>query len=178
MTMAELLPEKWMKVMAVTTTVLGVVASIATSRASFYITKSQLSIAQEADQWAYYQAKSIKEDLYEIKVKALQFKEVGALAFQKDFIGQAIQQYSKDIKRYGKEKAEIKKYAEGDERQNRLFSKRAAQFSLSVVFAQIAILLSSIAVLLKLRRLWFLGLVFGLISLFFIANGFLVFLKI
>ena len=172
--MADLLPEKWMKAMAVTTTVLGVVASIGSSRASFYITKAQLYTAQEADQWAYYQAKAIKQDLFKTEDKALEYKLLGDPSpARKDFLQQTIQSATKDIARYDQEKVDIKKRVDRIVKQNTLAVRRGEQFSLSVVFAQIGIMLSSVGVLLKRREMWFLGLAFGIISLVFIVNGFL-----
>jgi len=174
--MADLLPEKWMKAMAVTTTVLGVVASIASSRSSFYITKSQLYTALEGSQWAYYQAKSIKQDLFATQVKSLQVELLGAITpAQKDQLNQAIQNASKDIVRYAQEKADIKKQAELINKQNALAGQRGSQFSLAIVFAQIGIMLSSVGVLLKQREMWYVGLVFGFISLIFLVNGFLLY---
>ena len=176
--MADLLPEKWMKAMAVTTTVLGVAASIGSSRSSFYITKAQQYTALEGSQWAYYQAKSIKQDLFLTQIKALEVQIAGATTpAQKDLLEQTIQNTSRDIARYDQEKADIKKEAEKINKENALLGTRGSQFSLSIVFAQIGIMLSSVGLLLKREKLWYVGLVMGVISLFFLANGFLLFLK-
>ena len=176
--MAELLPEKWMKAMAVTTTVLGVAASIGSSRSSYYITKAQQYTALEGSQWAYYQAKSIKQDLFLTQIKSLQVQLAGATTpAQKDLLDQTIQNISKDIARYDQEKADIRKQAENINKENALLGTRGSQFSLSIVFAQIGIMLSSVGLLLKREQLWYVGLVMGVISLFFLANGFLLFLK-
>ena len=177
--MPDILPEKWMKAMAVTTTVLGVVASVATSRASFYITKTQFNIALEADQWSYYDAKSVKQNLFETKLKGLEYRKLGATApAEASLLDLAMQNYRQDIARYEVEKADIRKHAQDIRKQNIVFAHRGREFSLAVVFAQLAILLSGVGVLLKMRRLWIVGLVFGAVSLFFIANGFLLFYKI
>jgi len=176
--MADLLPEKWMKAMAVTTTVLGVVASIASSRSSFYITKAQLLTALEGSQWAYYQAKSIKQDLFTSQRNAELVELQGALTpAQKNLLNQTIQQFTSDIARYDQEKADIKKQAEDINKQNAQVVHRGSQFSLAVVFAQIGIMLSSVGLLLKQEKLWYVGIIFGLISLLYLANGFLLFLK-
>jgi hypothetical protein len=176
--MADLLPEKWMKAMAVTTTVLGVAASIGSSRSSYYITKAQQYTALEGSQWAYYQAKSIKQDLYLTQIKSLQVQLAGATTpEQKNLLDQTIQGISKDISRYDKEKADIKKEAENINKENTQLGTRGSQFSLSIVFAQIGIMLSSVGLLLKREKLLYVGLVMGVISLFYLANGFLLFLK-
>lgn len=176
--MADLLPEKWMKAMAVTTTVLGVAASIGSSRSSYYITKAQQYTALEGSQWAYYQAKSIKQDLFLTQIRSLQVQLAGATTpEQENLLHQTIQNTSKDIARYDQEKADIKKQAENINKENALLGSRGSQFSLSIVFAQIGIMLSSVGLLLKQEKLWYVGLVMGAISLFYLANGFLLFLR-
>jgi hypothetical protein len=175
--MADLLPEKWMKGIAVTTTVLAVVASIASSRSSYFIAKAQLLTAQEGSQWAYYQAKSIKQNLYETQLKAFQVAVLSAANPQQiELFNNNIQDYTKDIARYDQEKADIKKQAEGTNKENANVVRRGSQFSLAVVFSQIGIMLSSVGALLKRKEMWIVGLIIGSISLVFLANGFLLFL--
>ena len=172
--MADLIPEKWMKAMVVTTTVLGVVASIGSSRATNYITKAQFFTAQETDQWAYYQAKSIKQDLFSAQERSIQYKLLsGPSPAQKELLNLAFQKYTQDIARYDQEKIDIKKKVEGIVRQNALAVLKGTQFSLSVVFSQIGVMLSSVGVLFRRREMWYVGIVFGLISIVYIANGFL-----
>lgn len=174
--MADLLPEKWMKGIAITTTVLAVVASIASSRSSFFIAKAQLLTALQGSQWDYYQAKSIKQDLFETQEKVFQVDALGATTpEQKDFLNKNMQDYSKSIARYEQEKADIKKQAEGTGKDNALVVRMGSQFSLAVVFSQIGIMLSSVGALLKRKEMWVVGLIIGSISLVFLANGFLLF---
>jgi len=175
--MADLLPEKWMKGIAITTTVLAVVAAIASSRSSFFVARAQLLTALEGSQWGYYQAKSIKQDLFVTQQKVFQDEMLGTTTpSQKDFLSTNVAQYTKDIARYDKEKADIKKQAEDTNKENALVGRRGSQFSLAVVFSQIGIMLSSVGALLKRPEIWIIGLIIGVISLFFLANGFLLFL--
>lgn len=175
--MTDVLPEKWMKGIAITTTILAVVASIASSRSAFFIAKAQLLTALEGSQWAYYQAKSIKQDVFETQLKAFQVGMIGSTTpEQRNLLSQNVQDFSKDIARYEKEKADIKKQAEGTEKENALVGRRGSQFSLAVVFSQIGIMLSSVGALLKRKEMWIVGLIIGAISLVFLANGFLLFL--
>ena len=174
--MTDLLPEKWMKAIAVTTTVLAVVASIASSRSAFFIAKAQLLTALEGSQWSYYQAKSIKQYLFETQQKAFQVDMLGATTVQqRDVLNKNIQDFTKDIVRYDKEKADIKKQADGTNKENILVGRRGSQFSLAVVFSQIGIMLSSVGALLKRKEMWIVGLVMGFISIISLANGFLLF---
>ncbi|MBF0122164.1 MAG: DUF4337 domain-containing protein [Candidatus Omnitrophica bacterium] len=173
----DLLPEKWMKAIAATTTVLAVVAAIAGSRSAYFIAKAQLLTALEGSQWSYYQAKSIKQNLVEIQQKEFQFKLLADMSeAQKEFVTKDLQAAVANIKRYDQEKAEIKKQAEGTNKENALVVRRGSQFSLAVVFAQIGIMLSSVGALLKRPSMWIVGLIIGAISLVYLANGFLLFL--
>src|SRR5277367_6034788 len=105
--MADILPEKWMKGIALTTTVLAVVASIASSRSSFFIAKAQLLTALEGSQWSYYQAKSIKQDLFETQLKSFQIQMTGATSpEQRDLLNKSVDDYTKSIVRYDQEKAD------------------------------------------------------------------------
>jgi hypothetical protein len=174
--MADLLPEKWMKGIAVTTTVLAVVASIASSRSSFFTAKAQLLTALQGSQWSYYQAKSIKQNLIETQQKVFQVDLLGATSpEQRELLSKDIEDYAKDFTRYDKEKAEIKKQAEDTGKDNADVVRRGALFSLAVVFSQIGIMLSSVGALLKRKEMWIVGLIIGSISLVFLANGFLLF---
>ena len=174
--MADLLPEKWMKGIAVTTTVLAVVASIASSRSSFFTAKAQLLTALQGSQWSYYQAKSIKQNLYETQQKVFQIDLLGATSpEQRALLSKDVEDYTKDIARYDLEKADIKKQAEGTGKENADVVRRGALFSLAVVFSQIGIMLSSVGALLKRKEMWIVGLIIGSISLVFLADGFLLF---
>jgi hypothetical protein len=173
---ADILPEKWMKVMTVTVTVMTVIASIGLSRATFYISKVQFLTAQEEDQWAYFEAKSIKQDLFLVQEKAFQADLLGATnPEQKDLLNRAMQDFPNIITRYEQEKTDIKKKADDMNKQNVIGARRGSQFSLAVVLAQIGIMLSAVGVLLTRREMWMMGLVMGVFSLFFIVNGFLLF---
>jgi hypothetical protein len=54
--------------------------------------------------------------------------------------------------------------------------KHSQAFGMAVIFLQIAILLSSIAALLKKKIVWTLGLVTGVLGIMYFVNGFFLFL--
>ena len=56
--------------------------------------------------------------------------------------------------------------------------KHAQIFGIAVIFLQIAILLSSIAALMKKKSVWVVGLITGACGLVYFANGFFLFLPI
>ena len=57
---------------AITTLILAVCATLSSFKAGGYSTKMILSQSQASDQWAYYQAKSIKETAYQTQRDALE----------------------------------------------------------------------------------------------------------
>ena len=170
----DILPEKWMKGVAITTTILAVVASIASSRSAFFIAKAQLLTALEGSQWSYYQAKSIKQNLSEMQQKMFEVDMLGATtSAQNDYLAKHVQSYKDNAARYEQEKNDIKKEAENTGKENANVVRRGSQFSLAVVFSQIGIMLSSVGALLRRREMWMTGIAIGAISLVYLANGFL-----
>jgi uncharacterized protein DUF4337 len=53
--------------------------------------------------------------------------------------------------------------------------KHGQTFGIAVIFLQIAILLSSIAALIKKRLVWLLGVAIGLVGIVYFCNGFFLF---
>jgi uncharacterized protein (DUF342 family) len=170
--MADMFQEKWMKGGAVTTTCLAVMTAIAASRGTACINRTQLLTAIEASKWAYFQAKSIKQNLAESQKNAFQVEALGAAnPEQESAYATKLKEIDEEISRYDAEKAGIKQEAEETGARNLLLQKKMTFFSVSIVFFQIAIMLSSVAALLKNRYMWIFGLVFGAIAMVLLAYG-------
>ena len=179
--MADLLPEKWMKGIAITTTILAVVAAIGSSRSSFFVARAQLLTALEGSQWGYYQAKSIKSYIYEMRAENFEIqvaslmKEKGNEQLISEYNGK-IDEYKKNVKKYEDEKTVISKTAIDFQNERDECKKHSAKFGIGVIFLQISILLSSIATLSKKKFVWICGLVLGVIGIFYFIDGFFMFL--
>jgi hypothetical protein len=179
--MAEDKKEPWLNYLALTTVILAVCATLSTFKGGNFSTRSVLSQTHAANQWAYYQSKSIKGYLYELQKEKLELelKALGPKASSSllDEYQKKIDFYAKNIKRYNEEKAQIEKDARNFETIRDDAQRHAQTFGIAVIFLQIAILLSSIAALMKKKPVWILGLMTGAIGLFYFANGFFLFLK-
>lgn len=174
--MGEILQEKWMKGIAITTTVLAVLTAIAASRSGFCVAKNQVLTALEGSKWAYYQAKSLKQNLLETQKDAFKVNILGATSpEEKALLKQNLIKYESEITRYEKEKNEIRRAAELVGEDNATVSKKGNAFSMSVVFFQIGIMLSSVGALLKRKELWIIGLASGCIAIVFLTNGLFLF---
>lgn len=173
----DILAEKWMKGVALTTTVLAVLTAIASSRAAYCVAQSQVLTAQEGSKWAFFQAKSIKQNIMESQLRVFEIEALGETAHdQKMLLDETLNSYRADVARYDQEKIDIKKDAEETGKKNVRLSRQGGQYALSVVFFQIGIMLSSVSALLKRKEMWVVGLIMGAIATVFLVNGiFLIF---
>jgi hypothetical protein len=174
--MADLLPEKWMKGVAITTTVLAVLTAIASSRGSACTARTQILTALEGSQWAYFQAKSIKQHMTQSEKDVFQMQAAAlATSAQKDLVDNKIKSLDSEIARYDKEKNALQIQAEKTGKDNGIVGRKGNLYSMSVVFFQIGIMLSSVGALLKRKEMWVVGLLFGLVAMGYLANGFFLF---
>ncbi len=175
--MAEEKKEPWLNYLALTTVIFAVCATISTLKGGGFSTRSVMFQAQASDLWSYYQAKSIKGYLYELQRDELDLELKtgmrGAAAEYRKKIGF----YQSEIDRYKGEKEGIRKRAGELETQRDEAQKHSGAFGMAAMFLQIAILLSSIAALMKQKYFWFLGIGAGCFGLLYVFNGFFLFLK-
>ena len=178
--MAEEKKDPWLNYLALATVILAVCATLSTFKGGGFSTRSVMSQTQASDQWSYYQAKSIKSYLYEMQKEKLEMelKALGTKAAQPvlEAYGKKIEEYGKKIAKYDGEKADIQKEAKRFEKVRDDAQKHAQAFGIAVIFLQIAILLSSIAALVKKKVVWLLGLAVGIVGIVYFINGFLLFL--
>ncbi|HTZ11639.1 MAG TPA: DUF4337 domain-containing protein, partial [Candidatus Margulisiibacteriota bacterium] len=170
--MADVIQEGWIKGVVITTTCLAVMTAIAAARGAACGAKTQLLTAIESSKWAYYQAKSIKQNLAETQKNAFEVEVLGASnEEQKALYGDKLKTITGEISRYENEKNQIRQEAEDAAANNKAVSRKGNFFSASVIFFQIAIMLSSVSALLKKRFMWVIGLVFGLIAAVLLGYG-------
>lgn len=179
--MAEEKKEKWMTYMAITTILIAVAATLSTFKGGGFSTRSLLNQTLASDQWAFFQSKSIKRDLYdsrrenlEIQVASLE-KQKGNEALVEKYNG-LIADYTQKVKTYDSEKEAINKVAKGYENIREESKLHSGKFGIAVIFLQISILLSSIATLSKKKFVWICGLVLGVIGIIYFIDGFFLFL--
>jgi Domain of unknown function (DUF4337) len=142
---------------AVFTAVLATVGAIVSylgghsqNEALYHKNDAVLKKAEASNTWAQYQAKSTKQNLAELAE--------GLASTQEQKV-----RYTAEIKRYGDEKAVLKKVAEGQELASAASNVKSEaalnphdKLAMAMTFIQIAISLASICVL--TRRRWMLGL--------------------
>ncbi|MBC7963572.1 MAG: DUF4337 domain-containing protein [Steroidobacteraceae bacterium] len=170
--------EKWQGWLALSTAIMAVLAALTTLYMGKYSSRAIMAQGQESDQWAHYQAKSIKGHTYEVNLKALELQyllqkgitQETAAEYQK-----TLSKYGEEIKRYDVEKNEIKDKAEGIAKVKLKAQEMGGDFAYALIFLQIALMLSSIASLTKRHYLWYIALVCNVGWLFFFLDAWLLF---
>jgi hypothetical protein len=170
--------EKWQGMLALSTAVMAVLAALTTLYMGKFSSKAIMAQGKESDQWAYYQAKSIKEHTFEMNRKTLELQ----LKSQKGLSPETAEEYRKtlakyegEIKRYNAEKAEIKAKAEEIEKGKLKSQDMGGNFAYALIFLQIAIMLASISSLTKRKYLWYIALASNLGWLFFFLDAWFLF---
>ena len=174
--MADETKEPWLNYLALTTVILAVCATLATFKGGGYSTRSMMSQVQASDQWAFYQAKSVKSNLYEVARIQMEMAAGGAAPAQAAALRDKAEDLGRKVAKYEAEKAAIQTEAKRLEDLRGEAQKHSSAFGIAVIFLQIAILLSSIAALLKKTPVWWLGLAGGVLGIGGFLNGFLLFL--
>jgi hypothetical protein len=171
--MADDKKEAWLNYLALTTVVFAVCATLATFKGGGYSTQSIMSQSKASDNWAFFQAKNIKEDLYKLQSEKLEMDKIGKDQKTVDLYQNKINDYKAKIDKYEKEKIKIKSEAEVLENTRDQAQLHSKNFGISVIFLQITILLSTIAGLLKKKYVWYIGISSGLAGIAYFINGFL-----
>lgn len=172
--MAESPKETWIQWVALTTTILAVCAAISSLKASSYSTRVQIHTTKEANHWAYYQSKSIKEHSFVLNRDILTYANLlgSSQPRVEQFLTAKIKDYNTEINRYDQEKKQIKTEAENLIREQEILKRHNAAFALAVMLLQIAIMMSAVAALLKRKLMWVSGLALSAVGLVYMANGF------
>ena len=172
--------DRWLNYLATITVLLALGATLSTLRVGSYSNRSILRQTQASNQWAYFQAKSIKSYLYELQKEKLEMelKQMPTTAPQearKEY-EKKIGSYDKKLKTYEEEKAAIQREARTLESQRDVAVLHSQAFGIAVILLQLSILLSSIAALMKKKMVWYFALVLGAVGVVYFSNGFWLFM--
>ena len=174
--MADILQEKWLRGVAVTTTILAVMTAIVSARSNTCTANTQLLTSEEAMKWQYYQSTSVKIQFIDVQRGILQTQTlVGLDEAQKKIIADRFKVFDEDTAKFTKKKDDLEAKAKALGKEKKVVGKQGFEYMLAVVFFQIAIMLSSVSALLHRKSLWITGLLFGVVAMVYFANGFFLF---
>ncbi len=160
---------------ALTTAIYAVVLAIASLGGNNAMKEMLLAQQQSSDQWAFYQAKVIREHQYRgLRLQLeTQLAEPSSLkGSERAKLDALAKRFGEEEKRYNTEKKDIEAEAKRLERERDRHRNRDPYFDFAEVFLQIAIVTASVAILSTLRPMFAFSLVLAVIGAILTANGF------
>jgi Domain of unknown function (DUF4337) len=152
--------ERWALGVALSSALLAGFAAVASLMAGHHANEAMMSQIESADQWSYFQSKSIKEA--QLKSKADILNAVGKPAPGAD---------ESKVAEYEREKEQIQKKAEDFEKDAQKHLRTHEGLASSVTMFQIAIAVGAISVLMRRRSFWLASLVVGAIGICFLVQS-------
>jgi hypothetical protein len=153
--------ERWTLGVALSCAILASFAAVASMSAGHFANEAMMSQIESANQWSYYQSKSIKEAQLKSKMEILSALSKPA---QDADIAKAAE--------YSRDKEEIQKKAEELSKEARYHLRKHHVQARSVTMFQIAIAIGAISVLTRRRSFWYVSLCFGVLGLLLFLQSF------
>jgi Domain of unknown function (DUF4337) len=154
---------------SVTMAIIAVLVAVVSLMGHRSHTEEVLMQARATDQWSYYQAKNIRRHNYEMAVDLLALGEFRDKAAADKVLGK----YKEGAARENKEQAEIEEQAKDLEKESAGASRKADRFDLGEVFLEIALVISSLALLTRNRNFWYIGIVSAIAGVAVAVTGLL-----
>jgi hypothetical protein len=135
-----------------------------------------LAQQQSSDQWAFYQAKVIREHQYrsqKMRLEADLIERGPSLRPEaREKLEAVLRKYDEEETRYNAEKKEIEQAAKRLEAARDRFQAKDPYFDVAEVFLQIAIVMSSVSILSRSRPIFFFSVLLALIGATLTVNGY------
>jgi hypothetical protein len=157
---AEEKKERWLFYVALSTAIIAVCAAVSGLLGGDHANEAMMCQIEASNQWAYYQAKSIKSEIAVSNNRIL--AATGGKVTDSDTHKVAI---------YEQEKQEITKEARKSEKESALHLARHRVLAQAVTFFQIAIAISAISILAKKKFLWVGSLLIAVAGIVFLVMG-------
>jgi len=174
--LVEMKENPFVKGVALTTAVFAVILAITSLGGNNAMKEMLLAQQQASNQWAYYQAKALREHTYRLEKAKLEInlldRKAAMSAQAREKLEVLYKTVSDEEKRFGTEKKEIEKEARRLEHEKELNRKKDPYFDYAEVLLQIAIVMSSIAILAGSRPVFYLSCVSAACATVLSFNGF------
>ena len=156
--------KKQNQLIALTALILAICATFTSLYSGGNSSKSILAQSQATNGWAYYQAKSIKQSIYESRLEMLEIDPPDNV--DPDRLDELKKTYADKIARYEQEKEEIRANTQAKEAERDHCLTLGKSFRGALTYLQIAIMLTSLAGLMKQIGFWYAGIAVGAFGIF------------
>ena len=172
----ELKARKFTKRIALITAIYAVLLAITALGGNKSMKEMLLGQQEASDQWAFYQAKVMREDLYKIQRLNMEanfiersdsMKPEARSRFKATINSMAVEE-----NRYASEKKDIEHEARKAEKERDINKRRDPYFEFAEGLLQISIVMASIAILSSFPPIFYFSLVIAILGAFFSFNGF------
>jgi len=160
---------------ALTTAFYAVVLAVAAMGSKVTMKEMLLAQQQASDQWAFYQARSIREHGYRMQKQLLETQLASPSSIKADERPKyeaLAKRFCDEDKRYNTEKKDVEKEARRLEHERDLHRARDPNFEYAEIFLQIAIVTASVAILAESKAMFVFSLVAAIAGAVLTANGF------
>lgn len=170
------------KRVALTTAIFAVILAITALGGNKTMKEMILAQQQASDQWAFYQAKVIREQLYRIHKLGLEGDLLERGSTMKPEVKGKRESLLKDVAqeeaRYNTEKKEIEIEAKKLEHERDVYRSKDPYFEYGEVLLQIAIVMATVSILSGSRPVFYFSIVSALLGTLFSLNGYLLVFRI
>jgi hypothetical protein len=174
--------DRFTRRVALVTAVIAVVLSISSLGGNNATKEMLLAQQKSSDQWAFYQAKVIREHVYRAQKQRLEvdlLERGGAIGPEaREKLEALARKWDEEEKRYNAEKKDIEKDAKKLEHVRDVNATRDPYFDLAEVFLQIAIVMATVSILSRSRPVFYFSLVLAVIGATLTINGYGVFFQL
>jgi hypothetical protein len=174
----EIKGKKFTRRVALTTAIYAVLLAITALGGNKTMKEMLLTQQQSSDQWAFYQAKVIREHLYRSQKMRLEIdlleRSDQIKSEVRGKLENLIKKMDEEEARYNSEKKEIEKEARKLEQERDHYRAKDPYFEFAEVLMQIAIVMSSIAILSTSRPVYFFSIISAFLGALLSFNGFFI----
>ncbi|HYB42406.1 MAG TPA: DUF4337 domain-containing protein [Candidatus Methylomirabilis sp.] len=167
---------------ALVTALYAVMLAIAALGGSHAMKEMLLAQQKSSDQWAFYQAKVIREHQYrgqKLRLEADLLERGDSLkAPGRQKLEDLLNKFGEEEKRYNVEKKDIEKEAKKLEEERDHYQIRDPYFLVAEGFLQIAIVMASVSILSRSGPIFGFSLVLAVMGVLLTANGFFLFFQV
>ena len=174
--------DRFSRRVALITAIYAVLLAIAALGGNHAMKEMILAQQQSSDQWAFYQAKVIREHQYRAQKLRLEVDllERGPSVSPdvREKIAALAQKFGEEEKRYAEEKKDIEKAAKKLEGERDLWQRKDPYFLFAEALLQIAIVMSSVSILARSRASFGFSALLAVVATVLIVNGYLTILDV
>lgn len=178
----EIKGKSFTKRVALVTAIFAVLLAIAALGGNKAMKEMLLAQQQASDQWAFYQAKAVREHLYrsqKLRLEADLLERRGLMKPEvKEKIESTLKKMADEEARFGTEKKAIEEEAKKLEHERDIYRSKDPYFEYGEVLLQIAIVMASISILSTSRPVFYFAIVCAFLGALSSLNGYLLIFRI